>query len=174
MFCSYIRSIIFYFGGDINHLLLGPSVVCNSLRPCGLQHSRLPCPSPSPGARSDSCPSSQWCHPTISSSVIPFSCLQSFPAAVSFLRFSSLYIIYLELLFTLVSFHIWSFLRLSDHVWPFILRRDITDLIRSCGTERVHSRNLPNVPSACKLSLLHFQCLLCFCDVIPRVPKLLW
>ena len=51
----------------------------------GLQHARLPCPSPTPGAYSNSCPSSWWCHPTISSSVIPFSsCLQSFPASVSF------------------------------------------------------------------------------------------
>ena len=46
----------------------------------GLQHTRLPCPSPIPGACSISCPSSQWCHPTISSSVIPFSCLQPFPS----------------------------------------------------------------------------------------------
>ena len=52
----------------------------------GLQHSRLPCPSPTPGVYSNSCPSSHWCHPTISSSVIPVSsCLQSFPASGSFL-----------------------------------------------------------------------------------------
>ena len=52
----------------------------------GLQHTRLPCPSPIPKACSNSHPSSQWCHPTISSSVIPFSsCLQSFPASGSFL-----------------------------------------------------------------------------------------
>jgi len=51
----------------------------------GLQHARLPCPSPSPGICSNSCPLRQWCHPTISSSVIPFSsCLQSFPASGSF------------------------------------------------------------------------------------------
>ena len=56
-----------------------------SLRPHGLQHSRLPCPSPTPRAYSNSCPSSQWCHPTISSSVIPFfSHLQSFSASVQF------------------------------------------------------------------------------------------
>ena len=54
------------------------SVVSDSLQPHGLQHARLPCPSPTPGACSDSCPSSRWCHPTISSSVIPFSsCLPS-------------------------------------------------------------------------------------------------
>ena len=52
-----------------------------TLRPHGLQHTRLPCPSPTPGACSNSSPLSQWCHPTISSSVIPFSsCLQLFPA----------------------------------------------------------------------------------------------
>ena len=56
----------------------------NSLRPHGLQHARSPCPSPTPGVNSNSCPSSQWCHPTISSSVIRFSCLQSFPASGSF------------------------------------------------------------------------------------------
>ena len=61
------------------------SVMSNSLQPHGLQHPTLPCPSPTPGACSNSCPSSQWCHPTISSSVVPFSsCLQSFPASGSF------------------------------------------------------------------------------------------
>ena len=55
----------------------------HSLRPHGLPHSRLPCPSPTPGACSNSSPLSQWCHPTISSSVIPFSCLQSFPTSGS-------------------------------------------------------------------------------------------
>ena len=58
------------------------SVVFDSLRPHGLQHARLPCPSPTPGACSNSCPSSQWCHPTIWSSVIPLpSRFQSFPAS---------------------------------------------------------------------------------------------
>ena len=57
----------------------------NSLQPHGLQHARLPCPSPPPEACSNSCPSSRWCHPAITSSVIPFSsCLQSFPAPGSF------------------------------------------------------------------------------------------
>ena len=61
------------------------SVVSNFLGPHGLQHTRLPCPSPTPVACSNSCPSSQWCHPTISFSVIPFSsCLQSFPASEYF------------------------------------------------------------------------------------------
>ena len=61
------------------------SVVSDSLRTHRLQHTRLPCPSPTPGACSNSCPSSWWCHPTNSSSVIPFSsCLQPFPASGSF------------------------------------------------------------------------------------------
>ena len=58
---------------------------CLTLWPHRLQHNRLPCPSPTPGAYSNSCPLNRWCHPTISSSVIPFSsCLQSFPASGSF------------------------------------------------------------------------------------------
>ena len=61
------------------------SVVSDSLQPYGLQHARLSCPSPTPGACSNSCPSSQWCHPVISSSVFPFfSCFQSFPISGSF------------------------------------------------------------------------------------------
>ena len=60
-------------------------VVSYSLLPHGLQHTRLPCPSLSPRVCSNSCPLSQWCHPTSSSSVTPFSsCLQSFPASGSF------------------------------------------------------------------------------------------
>ena len=56
-----------------------PSVVSDSLRPHRPQHARPPCPSPTPRVYSNSCPLSQWCHPTISSSVVPFSsCLQSF------------------------------------------------------------------------------------------------
>ena len=66
-------------------LLFSHSVMSNSLWPHGLQHTRLPCPSPFPGVWSNSWPLSQWCHPTISSSVIPFSsCLHSFPASGSF------------------------------------------------------------------------------------------
>ena len=71
-------------------LLFSCSVVSDSLQPYGLQHARLPCPSPSPGVCWNSCPFSWWCHPTISSSVIPFStCLQSFPASGSFPKWVS-------------------------------------------------------------------------------------
>ena len=67
-------------------MLLSNSVVSDSLWPHGLQHARPPCPSPTPRVYPNSHPSSQWCHPTISTSVIPFfSCLQSFPASGSFL-----------------------------------------------------------------------------------------
>ena len=58
------------------------SAVSDSLWPHGLQYARLPCPSPTPGVYSNSCPLSRWCYPTISSSVVPFSsCFQSFPAS---------------------------------------------------------------------------------------------
>ena len=73
------------------HVMLGlcgcyvTSVMSDSLRPRGLQHAGLPCPSPALKACSNSCPLSWWCHPTISSSVVPISsCLQSFPASRSF------------------------------------------------------------------------------------------
>ena len=63
------------------------SVESNSLWPHGLHHTRLPCQSPTPRVYSNSCPLSQWCHPSISSSVVPFSsCLQSFPASGSVLH----------------------------------------------------------------------------------------
>ena len=74
-------------------LLLFSHSSSDSLWPHGLQHARLLCPSPFPRAFSSSCLLSQWCHPTISSSVIPFSsCLQSFPASGSFLIESALHI----------------------------------------------------------------------------------
>ena len=61
------------------------SIISDSLRPHGLQHARPPCPSPTPGVYSNSCPLSRWCHPTMSFSVVSFSsCLQSFPASGSF------------------------------------------------------------------------------------------
>ena len=66
-------------------LLFNSSVMSNCLQPHGLQHSRIPCPSPSPGVCSHSWPLSRWCHPTIPSSVILFSfCLQPFPSSRSF------------------------------------------------------------------------------------------
>ena len=66
--------------GDVSQF--SRSVVSNSLWPHGLRHARPPCPSPIP--RACSCSSSWWCHPTVSFSIFPFSCLQSFPASGSF------------------------------------------------------------------------------------------
>ena len=74
---------ISFIHGFVTHL--SHSVMSDSLWPHGMQHTKLPFPSPTPGACWNSCPLSQWCHPTISSSVIPISsCLQSFPASESF------------------------------------------------------------------------------------------
>ena len=68
-----------------NSVQFSRSVVSDPLRPHESQHARPPCPSPTPGVHSDSCPLSQWCHPAISSSVVPFSsCPQSLPASESF------------------------------------------------------------------------------------------
>ena len=70
---------------NLSSVQFSRSVLSDSLRPHGLQHSRLPCPSPTPRVYSYSCPLSQRCHPTISSSVMPFSSrLQSFPTSGSF------------------------------------------------------------------------------------------
>ena len=78
-------------GGLTLLLLFSRSVLSDSLRPHVLQHARLPCPSLAPGAYSNPCPLSQWCHPTISSCVVHFSCLQTFPASESFQWVGSLH-----------------------------------------------------------------------------------
>ena len=83
------RSLCLYLGKKQTAyfmlLLLSCSVVSDSLQPNGLQHTRPPCPSPTPQVYPKPCPLSQWCHPTISSSVVPFSSWpQSFPASGSF------------------------------------------------------------------------------------------
>ena len=76
---------IIYISSQTSSVQFSCSVISGSLWPHELQHARLPCPSPTPGACSNSCPLSRWCHSTISSSVIPFSfCLQSFPVSGSF------------------------------------------------------------------------------------------
>ena len=86
----YINS---HWGETLFELLLFcHSLISSSLQPYGLQHARLPCPSSSPGICLNSCPLSRWCHPNISSSVVPFSsCPQSFPASGSF-RVSQLFV----------------------------------------------------------------------------------
>ena len=85
---SWMRHFALYcivVGIQIRSDQISCSVVSDSLRPHELQHARPPCPSPTPGVPSDSRPSSQWCYPAISSSVVPFSpCPQSLPASESF------------------------------------------------------------------------------------------
>ena len=82
--CSLVSTMVHVV--TISSVQFSHSVVSNSLRPHELQHARPPCPSPIPGVHPNSCPLSQWCHPTMSSSVILFSsCLESFPASGSFL-----------------------------------------------------------------------------------------
>ena len=77
-----------FFPGPLhsfNSVQFSVSVVSDSLQPHDTQHARPPCPSPTPGVNPKPCPSSRWCHPTISSSVVPFSsCPQSLPASESF------------------------------------------------------------------------------------------
>ena len=83
LLCLFSYTLLCYT--VFNSVQFSHSVVSDSLRPHGLQRARLPCPSLSPGACSNSCPSSRWCHPIISSSVSPFSsCFQSFLALGSF------------------------------------------------------------------------------------------
>ena len=82
---QYVGSPLSSITYKFSTLLFSYQGVSDSLRAHGLQHARLSCPSPSPGACSNSCPWSQWCHPTVSSSVIPLSsCPRSFPASGSF------------------------------------------------------------------------------------------
>ena len=94
----------------------------DSLRPHGLQHARSPCPSPTPGVYSNSCPLSRWCHPTVSSSVIPFSSyLQSFPAPGSF-QMSQLF-----------AFH-FNISPSNDYLRLISFRMDWLDLLAVQGT----------------------------------------
>ena len=106
------------------------SVVSESLWPHESQHARPPCPSQTPGVYSDSCPSSRWCHPAISSSVVPFSsCPQSLPASVSFSNESTLHMRWPKY---------WSFsFRISpssEHPGPISFRMDWLDLLAVQGT----------------------------------------
>ena len=79
---TYKKTIYLFINSSVQ---FSHSVVSDSLQPRGLQHARLPCPSPTPGIYLNSCLSRQWCHPIISSFVIPFSsCLQAFPASGCF------------------------------------------------------------------------------------------
>ena len=84
--CVHVSCLLFR-PLSVSSVQFNCSLVSKSLQPHGLQHARPPCPSPTPGVYSNSCPLSWWCLPTILSSVVPFSsCLQSFPVPGSFLR----------------------------------------------------------------------------------------
>ena len=84
-FVGKVMSLHFNMLSQIRSDQISRSVVSNSLGPHESQHARPPCPSPTPGVHSDSCPLSQWCHPATSSSVVPFSsCPQSLPASETF------------------------------------------------------------------------------------------
>ena len=81
----FLKSVHFFSSLSVQFSLVQLLVVSNSLWPHELQHTRPPCPSPTPGVYSNSCPSSRWCHPAISSSVVPFSsCPQFLSASGSF------------------------------------------------------------------------------------------
>ena len=145
-------------------LLFSCSVMSDSLRPHGLQHAGLPCPSPSPGACSNSLPLSRWCHPTISSSVVPFSsCIQSFPTSGSF-PMSQLFASGDQSIGALVSASVlpvniqgWFPLGLTALMgfWSFITqicpgppllsfkknrRLESKPILRTCKKSRIHSR----------------------------------
>ena len=115
------------------------SVVSYSLRPHEPQHTRPPCP-PNPGVHPNSCPLSQRCHPTISSSVVPFSsCLQSFPASGSFLFFCFLFFIYSnESVLCILWPKYWSFSfsisPSNEHSGLISFRMDWLDLLSVQGT----------------------------------------
>ena len=86
-FWVFILSVLYldHFKLQSSSVQFSSSVISDSLRPHEPQHARPPCPSPTPGAHPNSCPLSWWCHPAISSSVVPFSsCPQSLPASESF------------------------------------------------------------------------------------------
>ena len=111
-------------------LLFSHSVMSNSFWPHGLQHARLPCPSLSPRFCSNSCPLSQWCHPTIPSSVVPFSCCpQFFPASGFFSNESALCIRWPK--YWSFSFNISPS---NEHLWLISFRTDWLDLHEVKGT----------------------------------------
>ena len=127
IYCIYLKNgkIWKHVSVQFSHLL-----IADSLWPYGLQQTRLPCPSPTPRACSNSCPSSWWCHPTISFSVFPFSfCLQSFPASGSL----SLHVRWPKL---------WSF-SISHSMsiqGLFLLALNSLNSLRSKGLSRVFSK----------------------------------
>ena len=127
---------------------LSCSVVSKSLLPHGLQHARLPCPSPTPRACSHSCPLSWWCHSTISSSFVSFSpCLQSFPASGSFLR-SQFYTSGGQIIGVSASA---SVLPMNKYSEPISFKMAGLDLLADLGTEE--SSPIPQSKSIYSLAI---------------------
>ena len=125
------------------------SVVSDCLQPHELQHARPPCPSPTPGVYSDSCPSSQWCYPAISSSVVPFSfCPQSLPASV-FSNESTLRMRW-------PKYWSFSFSIIPSKEIPGLIsyRKDWLDLLAVQGTLKSSTPQFKSINSSV-LSLLH-------------------
>ena len=123
------------------------SVMSDSMQCHGLQHTSLPCPSPTPQACSNSCPSTWWCHPTISPSIIPFSsCLQSFPASGSFL---------MSQFFAIRWPNYWSFSfsisSSNEYLGLISFRIDWFDLLAVQGT-------LKSLPQHCSSKVSILQC----------------
>ena len=110
-------------------------VVSDSLQPHGLQHARLPCPSPNPGVYSNSCPLSRWCHPTISCSVVPFSSrLQSFPSLGS-LQMSQFFAsggqsIGVSASASVLAMHIQDWFPLGLTGWIFLRSKGLSSLLQ--------------------------------------------
>ena len=132
------------------------SAVYDSLQLHGLQHARPPCPSPAPGACSNSCPLSWWCHPTTSSSVVPFSsCPQSFPASGSF-QMSQLFASGGQ---SIGASALASVLPMNIRDWFFFfLRIDWFDLLAVHGTLKSllqHHSSKASIPAQPKLKLIN-------------------
>ena len=140
-------------------LLLFSHSSCLTLRPHGLQHARIICPSPSPGACSNSCPSSLWCHPATSYSVVPFSCPQSFPASGSF-PMSQLFTSGGQSIGASAST---SVLPMNIQDWFPLGLTGVISLL-SKGLSRVFSNTTVQSINSSALSLLHSPTLTSICD----------
>ena len=146
---------IFCMFSSVQHL-----VVSDSWRPHGLQHARLPCPSPAPGVRSNACPLSQWCHPAISFSFVLFSsCLQSFPASRSFLM-SQFITSSGQSIGTSASA---SVLPMNIQDW-FLLGWTGLISLQSTGLSRVFSNTIVQSINSLELSLLYGPTVTCIHD----------
>ena len=155
------------------------SVVSDSLRPHGLQHARPPCPSPTPGVYSNSCPLSRWFHPTISLSVVPFSSrLQSFPASGSF-QMSQLFtsggqtigVSASASVLPMISFKMdWlDLLAVQESSLGLMFSRVFSNT--TVQKHRCYNRRLDFLTNKC---LSDFCCMLCFGNTVVKKPGCLY